>query len=112
MAAKTPVNPRVEVLRPDCRIGTSVAILRDDATRVIEEVAGGEGFEPPLTESESVVLPLDEPPVGVTLLYPKRCVSALGVLRPLSGLVQTYLFALHLTGIPGYEAGQPQGSAQ
>ncbi|GEM_PF-2798814 len=26
-------------------------------------LAGGEGFEPPLTESESVVLPLDDPPV-------------------------------------------------
>ncbi len=25
-------------------------------------LAGGEGFEPPLTESESVVLPLDDPP--------------------------------------------------
>ena len=27
-------------------------------------MAGGEGFEPPLTESESVVLPLDDPPIG------------------------------------------------
>ncbi len=26
-------------------------------------LAGGEGFEPPLTESESVVLPLDDPPI-------------------------------------------------
>lgn len=25
-------------------------------------LAGGEGFEPPLAESESAVLPLDEPP--------------------------------------------------
>ena len=25
-------------------------------------MAGGEGFEPPLAESESAVLPLDEPP--------------------------------------------------
>ena len=25
--------------------------------------AGGEGFEPPYTDSESAVLPLDEPPV-------------------------------------------------
>jgi hypothetical protein len=25
--------------------------------------AGGEGFEPPLTDPESAVLPLDEPPV-------------------------------------------------
>ena len=27
-------------------------------------LAGGEGFEPPLTESESVVLPLDDPPAN------------------------------------------------
>ena len=26
-------------------------------------MAGGEGFEPPLAESESAVLPLDDPPV-------------------------------------------------
>ncbi len=30
--------------------------------RVFSYLAGGEGFEPPLTESESVVLPLDDPP--------------------------------------------------
>ena len=28
-------------------------------------LAGGPGFEPGLTESESVVLPLDDPPVGL-----------------------------------------------
>jgi hypothetical protein len=27
------------------------------------DVAGGEGFEPPLAESESAVLPLDDPPL-------------------------------------------------
>ena len=27
------------------------------------KMAGGEGFEPPLAESESAVLPLDDPPV-------------------------------------------------
>ena len=27
-------------------------------------MAGGEGFEPPLAESESAVLPLDDPPVA------------------------------------------------
>jgi hypothetical protein len=27
------------------------------------KLAGGEGFEPPLAESESAVLPLDDPPV-------------------------------------------------
>jgi hypothetical protein len=26
-------------------------------------MAGGEGFEPPLAESESAVLPLDDPPL-------------------------------------------------
>ncbi len=28
------------------------------------KLAGGLGFEPRLTESESVVLPLDDPPIG------------------------------------------------
>lgn len=28
-------------------------------------IAGGEGFEPPHTDSESAVLPLDEPPISV-----------------------------------------------
>jgi hypothetical protein len=43
------------------------------AGRIHEErgcVAGGLGFEPRLTESESVVLPLDDPPAGV--LEPDR----------------------------------------
>lgn len=30
--------------------------------------AGGEGFEPPSTDSESGVLPLDEPPTVLDLL--------------------------------------------
>ena len=32
------------------------------ATILSEKVAGGLGFEPRLTESESAVLPLDDPP--------------------------------------------------
>ncbi len=31
----------------------------------VAELAGGPGFEPGLTESESVVLPLDDPPKGI-----------------------------------------------
>ena len=31
-------------------------------------LAGGEGFEPPLAESESAVLPLDDPPIRILLL--------------------------------------------
>jgi hypothetical protein len=39
-------------------------------------LAGGEGLEPPLAESESAVLPLDDPPViarvfGQTVLLPQ-----------------------------------------
>ena len=30
--------------------------------RTLFNLAGGEGFEPPLAESESAVLPLDDPP--------------------------------------------------
>jgi hypothetical protein len=32
-------------------------------------MAGGEGFEPPLAESESAVLPLDEPPGNLGTAY-------------------------------------------
>ena len=32
-------------------------------SRTPGNMAGGEGFEPPLAESESAVLPLDDPPV-------------------------------------------------
>ncbi len=31
-------------------------------------LAGGEGFEPPLAESESAVLPLDDPPSSPAIL--------------------------------------------
>src|SRR4051812_17313249 len=33
-------------------------------------MAGGRGFEPRLTESESVVLPLDDPPAGAAAWHP------------------------------------------
>ena len=40
------------------------------------ELAGGEGFEPPLSESESEVLPLDDPPVaGPTYVNASNTVS-------------------------------------
>ena len=41
--------------RSDCRIS------RQEVGAIL---AGGLGFEPRLTESESVVLPLDDPPEG------------------------------------------------
>ena len=31
-------------------------------------LAGGEGLEPPLAESESAVLPLDDPPEGIAVV--------------------------------------------
>ena len=45
----------------------------------ISELAAGEGFEPSHTESESAVLPLHKPAIGVRsfeqlLLYRKACV--------------------------------------
>ena len=33
------------------------------------KLAGGGGFEPPLAESESAVLPLDDPPTISSILY-------------------------------------------
>ena len=34
--------------------------------------AGGEGFEPPRTDPESAVLPLDEPPIQAGGILPYR----------------------------------------
>ena len=78
--------------------------VRNDSARTGRAesfLAGGEGFEPPLTESESVVLPLDDPPGD----RPGTRRLTLGVLGGLAGLVQTDLLALHSAGIAGDEAG-------
>ena len=37
---------------------------------LVMQVAGGRGFELRLTDSESAVLPLDEPPVSAPRLWP------------------------------------------
>ena len=68
--------------------------------RAFSILAGGEGFEPPLAESESAVLPLDDPPVvfeilqqlpdlgeGLTRGYAARPTGALRASNPLRGLV-------------------------
>ena len=66
-------------------------------------MAGGLGFEPRLVESESTVLPLDDPPnSGLTF----------GELRCATRLVQTDLFTLYLTGIAGNKTGTSQGWTQ
>ncbi len=61
-------------------------------------MAGGEGFEPPLAESESAVLPLDEPPgdLGNGLSF--------GVLGSLACFVEADFFTFDFTGIAGYKA--------
>ena len=38
--------------------------MSEPAGRQASRMAGGGGFEPPLTGSEPVVLPLDDPPAG------------------------------------------------
>ena len=54
--------------------------------RTLCEVAGGEGFEPPLAESESAVLPLDDPPVVQVPVNPDYSTGHAGtaVRRPVS----------------------------
>ena len=71
-------------------------------------MAGGTGFEPVLAESESAVLPLDDPPfeigdidtkldyTSVTENYVLR-LSAFRVLRSFTGFSQSDLFAFYLT---------------
>src|ERR1700722_20343875 len=65
-------------------------------------MAGGLGFEPRLAESESAVLPLDDPPAGLTL----------GVLRAATGFAAADLLAFHLARIARHEAGPAQRLAQ
>ena len=86
-------------------------------------MAGGLGFEPRLAESESAVLPLDDPPpvdeTGRAKL-PGRARSAatrqreltLRVLRAAASLAAPDLLALDLTGVAGDEAGLAERSAQ
>ena len=68
-------------------------------------MAGGEGFEPPLAESESAVLPLDDPPGIVNFL-------TLGVLRSFTCFVQADFFTFDFTGIAGDVAGFAERAAQ
>ena len=66
-------------------------------------LAGGEGFEPPLTESESVVLPLDDPPKGIQPGRDSRL--ALRVLRGAASLAQAHFLALNFTSVTRHEPG-------
>jgi len=45
-------------------------------------LAGGEGFEPPLAESESAVLPLDDPPMGSKDYRFENCTARRALCRP------------------------------
>src|SRR6185312_13203517 len=87
-------------------------------------LAGGLGFEPRLTESESAVLPLDDPP-RIAAAHaggdsPRPCgirsrpvrASALRVLRTAAGLAAADLLALDLARIARHEAGDAQRLAQ
>lgn len=93
-----------------------------------KEMAGGEGFEPPLAESESAVLPLDEPPAGRLNFQrrgsvprrPRECIlrhqspqkrPRVGPLQHWFGVRQDTLCGLHLqTPLP--PPGQPRHAEQ
>src|SRR3569832_3019486 len=84
-----------------------------------EKMAGGLGFEPRLAESESAVLPLDDPPLprladhmGGQARPAHMRLLTLRVLRPFARFVQTALLALDLAGVAGEEAGAAQGAAE
>jgi hypothetical protein len=48
-------------------------------------LAGGRGFEPRLTGPEPVVLPLDDPPTGESILVPRQtCVKTICDAGPVS----------------------------
>ena len=62
--AVTTVEEAWQMKEIDYKNSMSSPAARCGRERVIRaKVAGGEGFEPPLAESESAVLPLDDPPV-------------------------------------------------
>src|ERR1700685_3389387 len=66
------------------------------------KMAGGLGFEPRLAESESAVLPLDDPPNPLPL----------GVLRAPASFAASNLLALDLACIACDEASRAQWPAQ
>ena len=65
-------------------------------------MAGGEGFEPPLTESESVVLPLDDPPTGHGR---REFLLAFRVLRCAAGFAESDFLAFYFAGVTCDESG-------
>ena len=73
-------------------------------------LAGGEGFEPPLAESESAVLPLDDPPSEEIGFLDSAL--ALGVLRGAPCFSQANLLALDFSGVARNEPGFSQNGAQ
>ena len=95
--AKAP-TPRLCVFEPTAqrkkaRVFTAFAIRSDSQSGELFELAGGLGFEPRLTESESAVLPLNYPPGGAARRRPSaahardraaRRASHLGHLRKIS----------------------------
>ena len=72
-------------------------------------LAGGEGFEPPLAESESAVLPLDDPPNRIAR---PRGRLAFRVLRGAACFPQADLLALDLARVARYETGFAQTRTQ
>src|SRR5471032_348023 len=66
------------------------------------KVVGGLGFEPRLAESESAVLPLDDPPSALPL----------GVLRTPAGFTTSHFLALDFARIARHETRRAQRPAQ
>src|SRR5580704_7114141 len=96
------MNP-AERARPDATLRQAAALnLSAPPYAPSAKMAGGLGFEPRLAESESAVLPLDDPPRTLPL----------GVLRPPAGLATSDFLALDLAGIARDKACRAQGSAQ
>ncbi len=74
------------------------------------ELAGGLGFEPRLTESESVVLPLDDPPKKH--LNDSAIRLTLGILGRFSRFVQTDFLTFYCARIAGDKACFAQSRAK
>src|SRR5690606_19130097 len=95
-----PRTPRFSILVPKPK-------QKGPDLRALFILAGGLGFEPRLTESESVVLPLDDPPSWLADGPPPSRL-ALGELSSATCLAEADLLALDLARIARHVSGIAQ----
>ena len=76
------------------RLSTGQTVMAHPARWRVLFMAGDGGFEPPHTESESAVLPLDEPPPAKALYHRKFFVAMEMGFRPNFGILFTQIISV------------------